>query len=647
TYLTGKCRIYINIMKYLSEDKRQEYFKLFKSKKITTEHLIVTILEIIESKELKLLADLKFKTLRGEVSVVDLYELGIVNEKTYHSLISGKMTTTDVMKMDSVRAYLQGKGCVAGVILQPSNQKLSIYEAQKNGILAPGTALSLLEAQAATGFIVEPLKNKKLTVEQALREKIINPQMYEALLTAERAITGYTDPYTGQKISLFQAMKKELIVKQHGIHLLEAQIATGGVIDPQTCLHLPLEAAYRKGYFDAELNKILSDPTDDTKGFFDPNTQDSLTYMGMLGRCLKDKETGLFFLPLKETSKVTGAKENMYTDTEIKNEFDKIAVSVSVGRYSGKSVSLWDLIHSGYFTEDQQLGFIEKYRTKQITIQTITSEVISTIEKLETPQMTMGLRNPVSAQELLDSDIIDANTFKQVKEGKLTFEAVTQYKSVTGYLKGTGSIAGIQISPSQKVMSIYEAKKENLLTPGNALLLLQAQAATGWVIDPLKNKFYTVDEAAREKVIGPDVHEQLLSAERAVTGYKNPYTDATISLFEAMNEQLVQRRDGIHLLEAQIATGGIIDPNQSHRVPIHTAIKRGYLDEEMSRILLNTTEEAKGYFDPNTKENLSYHQLIKRCEKDPKTGLLLLPVYKEESHLLHTDEQIQGVSQTH
>ncbi|XP_071387748.1 epiplakin-like [Centroberyx affinis] len=629
---------------YLSEDKRQELFKLYKSRKITVEQIIVTVLEIIESKEIKQQAALNFEGLRGEVSVVDLLNLEIVDEKTYNSLIDGNLTSSDVMKMDSVRTYLLGKSCVAGVILQPSNQRLSIYDAQKKGILTPGTALCLLEAQAATGFIVDPLKNKKYTVEQALREKVIGPQMYEKLLSAERAVTGYKDPYTDEKISLFQGLKRDLIVKQHAIRLLEAQIATGGIIDPLKCLHLPLEVAYREGYFDTELNQILSDPSDDTKGFFDPGTQENLTYMEMMDRCLKDKETGLFLLPLNDKAKAMGIKEKMYSDTEIKQEFEKTAVSISVGRYSGKSVSLWDLIHSGYFTEDQRLELIEKYRTRKITTQSIITLVTSTITKLEhseTLKLTMGLRKPVSAQQLLDSDIIDVNTFNGVKEGKLTFEAITQCESVRGYLKGTGSIAGIVIHPSNKVMSIYEAKAQGLLTPATALVLLEAQAATGCVTDPLKNKIYTVDEAAREKVVGPDVHEQLLLAERAVTGYVDPYTDTTISLFEAMSKNLIPRSHGIRLIEAQIATGGIIDPIQSHRLPVHVAKKKGYFDDEMDKVLSDSSDDTKGFFDPNTKENLTYLLLMKRCEKDPKTGLFLLPLYEEKSRVFHTDEQTE------
>uniref|UniRef100_A0A096M192 Epiplakin 1 n=1 Tax=Poecilia formosa TaxID=48698 RepID=A0A096M192_POEFO len=617
---------------YLSEDKRQDLFKLFRSRKITVEQLTVIIIDIIESKEIKQQAELNFEGLRGEVSVVDLLDLEIVDEKTYKSIIDGKLSSTDVMKMDSVRACLQGTSCVAGLILQPSNQKLSINEAQKMGILTPGTALCLLEAQAATGFIVDPLKNQKLTVEEALKEKVIGPQMYEKLLSAEKAVTGYKDPYTGQKISLFQALKKDLIVKQHGIRLLEAQIATGGIIDPLKCLHLPLEVAYRKGYFDAELNQILTDPTDDTKGFFDPKTQENLTYMQMLSRCVKDKDTGLLLLPLNDTPKTRAKTDKIYTEAEIRQEFEKTFVSVSVGRYLGKSVSLWDLIHSCYFTEDQQLEFIEKVKTKQMNTQTIITLVISTIEKLEreAPKVTMGLRKEVSSQQLLDSDIIDSATFIQVKEGKLNFDEVSKSEIVTRYLRGTASIAGIKIYPTQDVMSIYEAKQKNLLTPGIALVLLKAQSATGWVIDPVSNKFYSVDEGVKEKrLVGKEWKDKLISAERAVTGYKDPYTGNTISLFQALKKDLIVKDHGIRLLEAQIATGGIIDPVHSHRVPVQVAYQRGYFDEEMNQILSDPDDDTKGFFDPNTKENLTYLQLIERCITDPATGLSLLVIVKK------------------
>ena len=95
-------------------------------------------------------------------------------------------------------------------------------------------------------------------------------------------------------------MKKGLILKDHGIRLLEAQIATGGIIDPEESHRLPVEVAYKRGLFDEEMNEILTDPSDDTKGFFDPNTEENLTYLGLMERCITDPDTGLVLLLLKE-----------------------------------------------------------------------------------------------------------------------------------------------------------------------------------------------------------------------------------------------------------------------------------------------------------------------------------------------------------
>jgi len=45
--------------------------------------------------------------------------------------------------------------------------------------------------------------------------------------------------------------------------------------------------------------RILEDPSDDTKGFFDPNTKENLTYMGLMERCVEDPDTKLLMVPLK------------------------------------------------------------------------------------------------------------------------------------------------------------------------------------------------------------------------------------------------------------------------------------------------------------------------------------------------------------
>ncbi|XP_010218287.1 PREDICTED: plectin, partial [Tinamus guttatus] len=584
-----------------------------------------------------------FDGIRQKVSAEKLAEAGILTKESLDKLAKGVVSVGELSQREDVKKYLQGKSSIAGLLIKPTNQKMSIYEAMKKKLLTPGTALVLLEAQAASGFIIDPVRNVRLSVNEAVREGVIGPELHNKMLSAERAVTGYKDPYTGDKISLFQAMSKELIVRDHGIRLLEAQIATGGIIDPVNSHRLPVEAAYKRGYFNEEMNEVLSDPTDDTKGFFDPNTQENLTYLQLMERCVTDPDTGLCLLPL--TDQAAKARELLYTDKEAKDVFKKATVMAPFGKFQGKTVTIWEIINSEYFTEDQRRDLIQQYRTGKITVEKIIKIIITVVEESEKKNQMLfeGLRAPVPAAELLESKIINKDLYNQLHQGKKSVQDVAEMESVRQYLKGTDAIAGILVESTGQKFTFYEALKRNLLKPELVLPLLEAQAATGYIIDPVKNKLYSVDEAVKAETVGPEFHEKLLSAEKAVTGYKDPYTGQTVSLFQALKKGLIPTDTGVRLLDVQLATGGIIDPVNSHRLPLEAAYKRGYLDPEMNSALSQFLEEAKVFYCPNTQENLTYAQLQKNCHRDKQTGLYLLPLsdkaIQSQQEEIYTDSQ--------
>ncbi|KAF7691405.1 hypothetical protein HF521_011702 [Silurus meridionalis] len=568
----------------------------------------------------------------------NLFESQIIDKTLFEDLSTGKVTADQVSNMDSVRKYLQGTDCIAGVFVQSAKQTMSIYEAKSKGLLTPGTSLVLLEAQAATGFIIDPLRNAKLSVEEAVDQGVVGLELKNKLLSAEKAVTGYTDPHTGDTISLFQALKKDLIVKDHGIRLLEAQIATGGIIDPVHSHRVPVEVAYKRGYFDEEMNQILSDPGDDTKGFFDPNTQENLTYLQLLDRCVKDPQTGLRLLVVVKKER----EFYFYIDEQTKRILQSTTTNKAGGKFQGKEVSLWDLINSDYIKRRRKRDLVQQLKTGTITIECFLEHVLTTVHKktssvtvttttTTTNQPTFRESKASFSSNLFESQIIDKTLFEDLSTGKVTADQVSNMDSVRKYLQGTDCIAGVFVQSAKQTMSIYEAKSKGLLTPGTSLVLLEAQAATGFIIDPLRNAKLSVEEAVDQGVVGLELKNKLLSAEKAVTGYTDPHTGDTISLFQALKKDLIVKDHGIRLLEAQIATGGIIDPVHSHRVPVEVAYKRGYFDEEMNQILSDPGDDTKGFFDPNTQENLTYLQLLDRCVKDPQTGLRLLVVVKKES----------------
>ncbi|XP_060053670.1 plectin isoform X4 [Erinaceus europaeus] len=567
-----------------------------------------------------------FEGLRRKVPAQQLQEAGVLSTEELQRLRQGRTTVAELARREDVRRYLQGHSSIAGLLLKPSNEKLSIYTALQRQLLSPGTAIILLEAQAASGFLLDPVRNRRLTVNEAVKEGLVGPELHQKLLSAERAVTGYKDPYSGEQISLFQAMKKDLIVHDHGIRLLEAQIATGGVIDPVHSHRVPVDVAYKHGYFDEDMNRVLADPSDDTKGFFDPNTHENLTYMQLLERCVEDPETGLRLLPL--TDQAARGRELVYTDSEARDVFKKATVSTPFGRFQGKTVTIWELINSEYFTAEQRRDLLRQFRSGKVTVEKIIKIIITVVEEHEQKSQLcfQGLRALVPATQLLESGVIDAELHRQLQQGERSVQEVSEVEAVRQALRGTNVIAGVWLEETGQKLSIYEALKRELLPQEVAVALLEAQAGTGHIIDPLTSTRVTVDEAVRAGLVGPELHAKLLSAEKAVTGYKDPYSGQSVSLFQALKKGLIPKEPGLRLLDAQLSTGGIVDPSRSHRVSVDVACSRGYLDKDTSKSLLAPKDDTKTYRDPITQEPVTYSQLQQRCRPDQLTGLSLLPI---------------------
>ncbi|XP_032171757.1 plectin isoform X30 [Mustela erminea] len=576
--------------------------------------------------------ELAFDGLRRKVPAQRLQEVGVLSSEELQRLAQGRTTVAELAQREDVRRYLQGRSGVAGLLLKPTDEKLSVYAALQRQLLSPGTALILLEAQAASGFLLDPVRNRRLTVQEAVKEGVVGPELHHQLLSAERAVTGYTDPYTGEQISLFQAMQKDLIVRDHGLRLLEAQIATGGIIDPVHSHRLPVDVAYRRGYFDEDMNRVLADPSDDTKGFFDPNTHENLTYLQLLERCVEDPETGLRLLPLSgaEGTEVVETTQ-VYTEEETRRAFEETQIDIpGGGGRGGSTMSLWEVMQSDLIPEEQRTRLLADFQAGRVTKERMIVIIIEIIEKTEIiRQQNLAsydyVRRRLTAEDLHEARIISHETYGLLRAGAKSLRQVLEEESASRYLYGTGCVAGIYLPGSRQTLSIYQALKKGLLSAEVARLLLEAQAATGFLLEPVKGERLTVDEAVRKGLVGPELHDRLLSAERAVTGYRDPYTEQTISLFQAMKKELIPAEEALRLLDAQLATGGIVDPRLGFHLPLEVAYQRGYLNRDTYE-QLSEPSEVRSYLDPSTDERLSYTQLLRRCCRHETSGQLLLPL---------------------
>ncbi|KAK0142517.1 Plectin [Merluccius polli] len=634
---------------YFTVEQRRELIRQYKTGKITVEKIIKIVITVVEDKDKK--NENVFEGLRNQVPASELLEAKVINKDLFNKLSNGEITAKEISESDSVKKALKGTHSIAGV-MNESKEKMPFYEAMKKELLSPETAVNLLEAQAATGFIIDPIKNEKVTIDEAVKSGLVGPELHEKLLSAERAVNGYKDPYTGKTVSLYEAMTKGLIKKDHGIRLLEAQISTGGIVDPVRSYRIPHEVACKRGYFDDEMSNSLNKNTDETKVFYDPNSQEEASYAQLLKKCITDKETGLPLLQLSKKPIKSKEAHQQITEAKTQEALGHATMELDYGHFKGRKVTIWEIINSEYITEVQRIELIRQYRMGQVTIERLITLVVTMVDEREevAKEKTCfeGLRSFVTASSLFDSNIIDKATFDQLQEGKKQPKEVSDTAMVKKYLQGTDCVAGILMENSKEKLSIYQAMKNNTLQQNTGLSLLEAQAATGFMIDPVKNLKFTVDDAVKEGVVGPELHEKLLSAEKAVTGYKDPYTGNKISLFQAMKKELVLREHAIPLLEAQLTTGGIIDPVSSHRVPTDVAIQRGCFNKQMAKSFSEPSGDIKGFTDPNTNESVTYKQLLEKSTRDPNSGLCYLPLTKAEvpapteTSYQYTEEQAQA-----
>lgn len=489
---------------------------------------------------------LLFEGVRRKVTAHQLCDCGIITKATLEQLLTGRKTVDEVAV--DIQLSLKGTGVIAGMVSR-SHGKMPFTEAKHNNLLTSESALKLLEAQAATGYIVDPAFNERLSVDTACSRGIVDTEDRDTLITAEAACTGFKDPYTGKVLSVGQACKQGRINRDTAVRLLQAQESVGGILDPVLSVFLPKDQALDRNLIDEELYTALNKKP---ACYLDPATGEKITYSDLRKICTVDPVGGFLLLSAPE---------------------------------------------------------------KAMTVK--------------------GLRGEVPVTELIDCGLLDETDSQNLS----TKEIEEKLKS---YLYGSTCIAGIYDEVKDKIMSFYQAMKAGLLMRGTTLELLEAQAASGFIVDPVNNIFLTVEEAAKRGLIGHEFKNKLLSAEKAVTGYKDPNTGKIISLFQAIEKELVEKGHGIRLLEAQIASGGIIDPKESHRIDVAVAYRRGYFDKEMNEILTYEGDDTKGFFDPNTQENLTYLQLKERCITDAKTGLILLPL-KDKKKLQKTEESRTNV----
>lgn len=547
--------------------------------------------------------DIKFQGLRHDVTARQLTEVKILDRLTVEQLRSGQKTIDEVQK--SLEKFLTKPTAIAGLYLESSKEVLSFALAAKRRIIGKALALAFLEAQAATGFIIDPTTGQKFSVDDSVIRGLADNEFKSRLLEAEKAVLGYC--CSGKVISVYQAMEARLLERQKGKNILEAQIASGGVIDPVRSIRVPPETAVQLGLLNNTILKFLHEPSSNAKCFHNPNNRKAMYYCDLLKMCLFSVSSKCFLLPVGERkiSSPSAEKSHKISVVDIKTGAEMTSYEayqkncVDKATYLELSKQEFDWKESTCFDSDGNsfLLFTDLKTGIQFNIE----------ETLNEGRIGRALVNKYK------EGLITANEF-----GDILVSSSQPNKDLNS------PIAGFWLSETNERIPVLKASRKNLVDRVTALRCLEAQVSTGGIIDPFTGKKYSVSEALQRELIDDGCAKQIQQCELIFTGIIHPVRNTVMSAIEAMHVNAIDKEMGMRCLEYQYLTGGLIDPKSHSRLTMEDAIKNGVIDAVTATKMKDEKLYVKVLTCPKTKKKLTYKEAIETAVFDCHTGLRLL-----------------------
>ncbi|KAM7061431.1 uncharacterized protein M8220_001537 [Acridotheres tristis] len=546
---------------------------------------------------------IKFQGLRHDVTARQLTEVKLLDRLTVEQLISGQKTIDEVQK--SLEKFLTKPTAIAGLYLESSKEILSFALAVKRKIIGKALALAFLEAQAATGFIIDPTTGQKCSVDDSVVRGLADSEFKSRLLEAEKAVLGYC--CSGKLLSVFQAVEAQLLERQRGKNILEAQIACGGVIDPVRSVRVPPEAAVQLGLLNNTILKFLHEPSSNAKCFHNPNNRKAMYYCDLLKMCLFSVSSKCFLLPVGERKISSPSAEKSHKTS---------VISVD----TGSEMTSYEAYKKNYIDKTTYLELSkQEFDWKESTCFDSDGNSFLLLTDLKT-----GIQ--FNIEEALNQGGIDRALVNKYKEGLITVNEFGDILvSSSQPNKDLNSpIAGFWLSETNERIPVLKASRKNLVDRVTALRCLEAQVSTGGVIDPFTGKKYSVSEALQRELIDDGCAKQIQQCELIFTGIIHPVRNTVMSAVDAVHLSAIDKEMGMRCLEYQYLTGGLIDPKSHSRLTMEDAIKNGIIDAITATKMKDEKLHIKALTCPMTKKKITYKEALDRAVFDCHTGLRLL-----------------------
>lgn len=544
---------------------------------------------------------------KRSVTIQSIIKTKLLDEEILHKWEMGLITTEELQAL--LARFISKPTAIAGVYVESIKKKISFLEAAEKGFLAKTYALEFLEAQAATGGLIDLTTGKTFSVQDALERGMFEPDLKNKLIDAEKAFSGYI--HKDKKLSVFEAMEERILDRYKGKKILEVQMATGGVINPEIGVRVPASVAFDEGLLNEATLQGLHDPVGNPKGFHNPCTGQKTYYSEMVNTCLYDTDGGVFLFPLgdRHLTAISPRSSHIVSVVNSTCGLEMSAYEAFRGEHIDKRTYLFLSQQRSDWQEKSIVGrdgsslhiIADDKSGRQLCLESALSQ-----QFLETTELASYRSGLLSIYELAD----------------IIFSRMVVVEDVNS------PIAGLWDITQRKRLSVLQALQQALIDRVTAIRLLEAQACTGGICDPSSGERAALTEALRRGILDESLTHQLQQFEQAFNGIIHPKTAKTLSVAQAVQENLIPKDVGLRCVEFQLLTGGLINPETRDRVSLEEVIQSGLVDKVMATVLRDEKFFTKSLTCPKTKRKISFKDALERSVYDCHTGLRLLEATK-------------------
>ncbi|GAA6101617.1 dystonin-like [Tachysurus ichikawai] len=561
----------------------------------------------------------KLQGLRGRVSIKKLIKTKIITEEIALKLKTGLITMEEVQA--SLAQFTGKPVSIAGIYIESGKKKVSFMDAAMSGVMAKTYAIEFLEAQAATGAIINPITGESCSASEAIDKGIIGGEFRERLTDAEKAVNGY--PHGGKLLSVFQAMEERILDRHRGKGILEAQIATGGLIHPLIGMRVPPDSAIEQGLINQATLQTLFDPITNPKSFHNPETGQRAYYNELLKLCVYDVNGGVYLLPF--------GNDHIFTPASTHR------VSV-INSSTGAEMSTYEAYKANLIDKRIYL-FLSQQESEwqEMTVIDSSGKLLHTITDLKSGRQ-------FCIENALSLNILQSSELQSYRSGQMSIcELADLLISRKVVIKNKHSpIAGLWDVTFKKRLSVVKGFQQNLLDRLTALKLLEAQACTGGICDPSSGYRFQIADAVHHGLLDENFARPLHQYEQAYYGIIHPQTGKMLTVGQAMRENLFPKDIGLRCLEYQLATGGLIDPETHNRVSLEEGLNSCLVDKATAAHVKDDHSLAKNITCPKTKRKISFKEALEKGVFDSHTGLLLLEATKPHNKSVEEERKEHG-----